>query len=850
MQRKRAEPSRWGTRLARLGAVLACLAVGAGMASCVTGRGPGGPERQAGLESRLAGVPQSPETGPTLTRSKLLRALGQQDEALAELATASDLARERLSWSELSALWREIGAIHLEQGRVEQALDAFGKRLESAAALNQTLERASALVDTAYAFVLLEHVGQADEAMTEARVLGGDELMRDATSVERLGYVLAELNESVEVSPEAQSLLERAAEAHRAAGDEVAAARVSVRAAQMAARAGDAAALSRLEPLVQGLGDPEPEALLRRHQAELELESRGYERCASHAEQALALADRRGLGPLGTVARVLAARCESQLGKLDAAIQHAAEAGDAVEQRLRATQGELARQQLGFDAFRIYRLMLSLLADRKGPRMVADAFVTSERARARAHLDAVVRSRVAAYADTLPVPAALEQDRVQAEDRVRRLTQALLRSRKQRDAAKRQGDALWALAEIKETIQRSNPLLARVAPPAPADVGEVRRVLLDDAALLLSYFVAGERVLLLAVDRDQEAMVELPLTADQLDATVRRFRSEHLLQPGSDANAVRAAARKLGDALLGPVADRVAAKRRLLVVPHGRLAYLPFESLATADGKYLVESHDVSYAPSATLAVALAKQPRAEAPRREFVGMGDPVYDWASFARGAPEGKAPQATRGLELWSEAATSEATGGTSLALERLPGTAQELQVIARLFGKDAKLYLRDQASEEQVKKGALGGARIVHVASHGLLAPHYQALALTIRPDASEDGFLMSSEIAELKLDADLVVLSACRTGTPVRLQLAEPVAALGLSLRSAGARNVLLSLWSVDDEATADLMMRFYRPLAAATTKYDQSLAEAKRAMIRDGKFAHPFFWAAFVLQGG
>src|SRR5690606_4731646 len=100
----------------------------------------------------------------------------------------------------------------------------------------------------------------------------------------------------------------------------------------------------------------------------------------------------------------------------------------------------------------------------------------------------------------------------------------------------------------------------------------------------------------------------------------------------------------------------------------------------------------------------------------------------------------------------------------------------------------------------------------------------------------------------ELDADLVVLSACRTGN-TRQRAGEPVAGLALSLRSAGARRVVLSLWSVDDDATSDLMVKFYGPLAKGEGGYRESLAAAKRAMIAEGKWAHPFYWAAFVLHG-
>jgi CHAT domain-containing protein len=173
---------------------------------------------------------------------------------------------------------------------------------------------------------------------------------------------------------------------------------------------------------------------------------------------------------------------------------------------------------------------------------------------------------------------------------------------------------------------------------------------------------------------------------------------------------------------------------------------------------------------------------------------------------------------------------------------------VKAIATLFGTDAKLYLRDQASEENVKSGILGGARIVHIASHGLFETDYQALALSMRPDAKDDGFLLQSEIAELKLDAELVVLSACETGRAHEV-LAEPVSGLVLALRTAGARRMVASLWPVDDLATVELMTSFYRPVVKSGATYAAALTEAKRKLVATEKYHHPFYWAPFVLVG-
>ncbi len=800
-------------------------------------------DRRAGLEAQLAGIPAGTAAGPAARRARILRALGRQDQALEELTAAVDGARERLAWNDLAFLWREIGAIHIELGRYEQALETFGKRLKAAVSLDEVQQRASALVDTGYAFALLGHVGQADEAVTEARVLGGDALLADPVTVERLGLIADLLNDGTT----ARGLLKQAAEGYRRQNDEASAGRASVHAAQIAARDdGDSSGFGQLDGQLDGLLDGEPLALLRRFQAEADLLAQSYSACERRAVAAMGLADARGLQPVAKLARVIAARCADENGKLDDAIRYAREAGSIVELELRHVTGDVARQELGFEAFQTYRLLLALEAKRKSPDRVERAFVTSERARARAHLDAVARSHLGDLAATLPVSPALARDREEAEARIKRLTQALLRNRARPDLAERHRDALWALEDIKETIARANPLLSRVSPPDPATLKQVRAELLDEDTLLLSYFMTERQVFVFAVDQETAELKVLDASAEDIDSMVRGYRKRFLLDPGADMAELKRASQLVYKELIGRVAKHLEAKSKLIVVPHGALSSLPFESLVDDKGKFLVERVNTAYSLSATLGVALAKGEQREGERKAFVGMGDPVYDWAAFQGGKPEGRALASTRGLELWT--AADDKPEAEAQGLERLPGTAKELRAIARLFGGSQRVYLRAQASEEQVKKGALKGHRIVHIASHGLMAPHYQALALTLNPNGAEDGFLMNSEIAELELDADLVVLSACRTGS-ARQRSAEPVAGLALALRSAGAREVVLSLWSVDDDATADLMQKFYRPLVKEDANYGNSLSLAKRKMIEEKKWAHPFYWAAFVLHG-
>ena len=824
--------------------------------ACIAACGPytsSGPDRSRGsLEDQLSAIAPSRDARASLRRAGLLRALGQQEQALDELKDATQQAREDVDWSALDRLWRARGDVHLELGDPEGALKAFGNRLELSASLEQGAVRASALADSAYAFLLLGRVGQADHAVAEAKVVGGDALARDPLAQERLGLIAQALGDE----DSAARHLARAAREHDRNGDRVSAVRARVFAAHIGDNRGPR--LDALDAETAELLDPGPRARLRMYQAEASLVARSYAPCHERAAQAIGLADRRGLRLISKLARIIAARCAEQSRNLAAAIEHASEAADLIEDQLGQVTGALARQELGFEAFQLYRLLVSLEVRQGKPGYVKRAFSLSERARGRAHLDAVVRSEVARFSSTLPIPPALARDRQEARERVRRLTDALVASRSGRNLAARHRDALWALEEINEAIKGSNPLLSRVATPLPATVVRVRKRLLKGDSALLSYFVTHDSVLVFAISSESEALAVLPGSAADIDAAVRRYRDRFLLDPDSDLDELRKEGAALYRTLIQPVKKQVEGKRRLVIVPHGALAALPFESLVNAKGNYLVQDVDVQYSVSATLATVLAKRRRkGNARRRAFIGLGDPVYDWAAYQRGAREGDALAASRGLELWRSAVRSGSGAGSRpgagatrdapLGLERIPGTARELEEIAKLFGNGATIHLRARAGEELVKSGALSGHRIIHIASHGLMTAHYQALALTLDPGSKEDGFLMSSEIAELELDADLVVLSACRTGD-TRSRSAEPVAGMALSLRSAGARSVMLSLWSVDDEATADLMVKFYRPLVRASPGYSSSLARAKRAMI-DSENQHPYYWAPFILHG-
>ncbi len=248
----------------------------------------------------------------------------------------------------------------------------------------------------------------------------------------------------------------------------------------------------------------------------------------------------------------------------------------------------------------------------------------------------------------------------------------------------------------------------------------------------------------------------------------------------------------------------------VVVIPHGATALVPFAALENARGVPLVERYTIAVAPSISIfRYTPAKRQELRAVDDALI-VADPVPPAAS----------------------------------QLERLPGTLQEGRLVARRIG-GRSLVLTGAAASESAVKGAVGGRRILHFATHGLVSPvRPVASSLVLGEGNGEDGYLRVDEIFGLELDADLVVLSGCSTGLG-RLT-GDGIFGLTRAFIYAGTPSVVVSNWDVSDDATAVLMDRFYAQLARGASKA-HALAAAQRATRR--QFSHPALWAAFVLAG-
>jgi CHAT domain-containing protein len=327
----------------------------------------------------------------------------------------------------------------------------------------------------------------------------------------------------------------------------------------------------------------------------------------------------------------------------------------------------------------------------------------------------------------------------------------------------------------------------------------------------------------------------------------------------------------LSKLVLGPVADRLANKR-LLIVSEGALQYVPFAALPVlkAEGRKkeklyssspppsalrpppLIVEHEIVNLPSASVLGVLRAEIAGRKPAEKVVAVfADPVLE--SNDPRVKENKDARAGAEEQLASKDLLRSAEE-LGVKFERLPNTRREAQAIAAQAGKENELTALDfEASRKTVIGIDLDRYQIIHFATHGILNSRHPelsgiVLSLVDENGKTQDGFVRAHEIYNLKLRAELVVLSACRTalGKEVR---GEGLVGLVRGFMYAGAARVVASMWDVRDEATAELMKRFYEGMLKGGKRPAAALREAQVKMWRDARWRAPYYWAGFVLQG-
>lgn len=533
----------------------------------------------------------------------------------------------------------------------------------------------------------------------------------------------------------------------------------------------------------------------------------------------------------------------------------------------------------------------------KALEYASEAFRITEQSRARSLLDLLSETNASL---TEGIPAELLKRKQDNLDRQQEIAEQLTGIDVSPDSDKRKPSDLEdeleklqaSFEEIENQIRTASPRYANLTAAKPLGLAEAQSTLLDEKTALLEYSLGRDASYLWAVTKSKVSLYKLADRAslDKLATDLRAQLIPSKLQRrivgidvmadsqrglgvsatpfAEDAAAFTQASSALYQAVIAPAAGML-GENRLLIVADGALNYVPFEALVTsANGSdysslpYLIKTNEIIYSPSASV-VNVIRQQNANRTGRTMLIVADPVFNSNDArSKGATVSAVDAGTRGLGIQS--ALADVAEGNSaptdakmqgLPLARLAGTrveAEQIGKLARASGAQADTWLDLDASEDNVETRDISKYRVLHIATHGLLnaeRPQFTGVVLSLVGNKSEDGFLRTDEVFNLRLGSPLVMLSACETGLG-KEKRGEGVMGLTRAFMYAGAPTVGVSLWSVADKSTAELMTDFYKRLfASSETSGSAAMREAQLAMISGKKYSAPFYWAPFVLVG-
>ncbi|HYJ89012.1 MAG TPA: CHAT domain-containing tetratricopeptide repeat protein [Pyrinomonadaceae bacterium] len=413
----------------------------------------------------------------------------------------------------------------------------------------------------------------------------------------------------------------------------------------------------------------------------------------------------------------------------------------------------------------------------------------------------------------------------------------------QRDLVEAEDD----LAERRLQAELNHPR-RRLVFSRPARLTQLQNQL-GDGESVIEFYLGEERSFVWLISRGTVGF-EILSRRSEIEGKVRKYVNDLSTAPANLHLQLRVAkqqamAQELFTMLFGKLASRL-TDYKLIVIPDGLLNHVPYESLFN-NGRYLLEDHQISYLPSASLIELLRQPPPRSASEHDdqldLLAFGDPVFQQRSKT---------SLSRNLPATSAKAEKRAWDWEMSNLSRLPRTRDEVEYIASLIPKERqRLYLGKDSTEKAFKQEPLSKYKWIHLATHSLIDernPGRSAVVLGLDGNNDEDGFLRATEIADLDLNCDLVILSACETGRG-QLTSGEGIIGLSRSFFVAGARSVVVSQWAVSDISTAQLMKDFYQQMVSDVAK-PAALREAKLRMLGSGsETRHPYYWAPFVIIG-
>jgi len=586
------------------------------------------------------------------------------------------------------------------------------------------------------------------------------------------------------------------------------------------------------------------------------------EKAVEEYNQALAIF--RNIADLSSAAVALegVARAEQKRGKLADARKHIEESL-ALRETVRSRSGSLQlRASYRATVERAYEFYIDVLMQQ---RLDAAALHASERARARSLLERLSEARI-------DIRQGVDSSLIDKERDLTRVLNAKAQREMQLKARKGNTEEITTLQreisaledeyqQVQAAIRKSSPQYSALTQPQPLDLKGIQQQL-DPNTVLLEYSLGEQRSYVWVVTPDSLKTYALPKREDVENVAGRVYESlvarsvvkslETLAQrrtriAEADAEFQRAAS-ELSRMILVPAAAEF-GKKRLIVVADGALQYVPFAALSVMRDRPLIVDHEIVSLPSVS-AFAVQRQNLAKRPvaPKAVAVIADPVFSINDERFGATAVKESASTRIIEHLPGGP------GGQLSIPRLPFTRSEADQILAVSPPGSTLKAVDfNANRAVAGSGELSKYRYIHFATHGYLdtaRAGFSAVVLSMfdRDGKPQDGFLRTHDIYNLKLPAELVVLSACETGLGKEVT-GEGLEGLTRAFMYAGARRVVVSLWNVNDKATAALMQRLYMGMLRSNKTPAAALRAAQIEMLRTRQWQSPYFWAPFVMQG-
>jgi len=799
-------------------------------------------------------------------------ALGEPKKALEHYDRALSLSKESSNRSAEASALNNIGLIYYHIDDSQTALEYYAKALTLFRALRLQRTEAVVLHNIGSAYVTLAEYEKAMDYFQQALALRRVTQDKNGESEELTSIGVA--YRQLELLDKALEFYNQALEIQRATGN----------------KRLEAISLDRMGAIYADMG--QPAKALEYHQQALPLhvaiEDRQWQasnlsnsarayyllgesaKALDHYNQALAVF--RTIGDRQSAARSLQglATVERDGGNLDQARKHIEEALALIETvRSRSGSQQLRASYLASmeNAYEFYIDLLMKL-DRKNPGAGQDgeALRAAERGRARSLLELLNESRI-------DIREGISTDLVQKERELSQALNAKAQRQIQLTAQKGNPEEIATLnreisaledeyQQVQIAIRRSSPQYAALTQPQPLGLREIQQQL-DPNTLLLEYALGDERSYLWVVGTDSLKTYELPKRADIQKAAqhVYELLTARTVIKSLETPAQRQKRIALSDAEFQPAADDLArlilapaavefGNKRLVVVADGALQYVPFAALSLRPNRPLILDHEFISLPSAS-SFAVQRQNLANrkmAPRAVAV-IADPVFS-SSDARlnGGARVIEPSATRIIE------HTTAAGSMQLTIPRLPFTRWEAERILAVAPRESSMKALDFSANRAIATSdELSKYRYVHFATHGYLdttRANLSAIVLSLVDEQGrpQNGFLRTLDIYNLKLPAELVVLSACETGLGKDVR-GEGLEGLTRGFMYAGARRVVVSLWNVNDKATASLMQSLYTGMLRAHKAPAAALRAAQIEMLRTRQWQSPYYWAPFVMQG-